>query len=317
EATTGGVGILLDAENIVIQARNDEACRLKDLAVLDLVIHQALSGIAEGSRLVRADAAVSVPPSGNCQGSQKRYGIPEDTVRIVQHLIDSRFTSVALVQQGADSADWQIYRSGLAMVADTRIDKVILCTCDGGEPFVKLVGCLLAAGKSVELIAYDKIARSMKDFPASHSLIFPAAHLASADLIEKEATVTADVKVNPTAPTAETLETIDGPHKKRTYVFQKILRKIANGSDDYNDPSHKKLRSEVWFLVRKMEKCQGAYFSQGQLIDLATRGLAKEISEEETKEIVFDLCEHSDLFSADNRFRINPKSALLKKLKPI
>lgn len=309
-ATIGGVGILLDAENIVIQARHDEACRLKDLAVLDLVIHQALSGIAKGSQLIRADAAVSVPLSGECRGSQKRYGIPKDTVRIVQHLIDCRFTSVALVQRGADSADWQIYRSGISMASDERIDKVILCTGDGGEPFVKLVGSLLAAGKSVELVAYDKISQSMKSFPASHSLIFPAVHLASAELVERSEMAQSGV-----APGVMT--TTDGPQGRRTHLFQEVLRKIADGSDDYNDPVHKKFRSVVWFLARAMPKERTRDFSQHRLIEMVARGLAKEISEPEAREIIFDLCKNSDLFAVDPRFALNEKSTLLKKLKPI
>ncbi|MDO8466938.1 MAG: hypothetical protein Q7S83_02230 [bacterium] len=345
-STLKGSVILMDVENLTIQARHDDGCSLTDVKVLNLAIDQADRIAGQFGPLIRADAALSAPKSvvhGESADIRKKpVAMRKDNSRMMQCLIDRDFTSVILVPQGKDSADLALCEIGLLMANDARVQGVVLCTGDGGEPFFKLVQALIVAGKLVHVISYDHIPQSLKNLNLPCSLLVSDVRLASAEPEEKEI----DSEAILLLPSCEVLEADPPPPEradgggiggvlacraasvKRPPSFRSVLRAVKECNADTSSETYAKLRDALWFLAKELprrmleeraKRVPGRdpeLLSPKYTIEVLEKGMKESLTSEEAKEIVFALEQCSDFFEPVKKFRFNPASDLLKQIKP-
>lgn len=337
ESSARGSVILMDVENLIIQAKRDERCELNAVSVLKSAISQADKIAAGFGPLIRADAALSSPKSGARAGdgsaSQRVAPIRKDNSRLTQCLIDSDFTSVILVPQGKDHADWALYEVGILVSKDPRVRGVVLCTGDGGEPFFKLVQALLSAGKLVHVVSYDRTPQSLKNLNLPSSLLVSDIRLESVEVEVAED----DSEAAPVAPSNESSakEDVGGvladraASIKRPPSFRSVIKAIKQSRADKESEIYKKLGSSMWFFIRELPKKIAEerakrvlgrdpdLLSPKYLIDILAAEMKGKLTGDEAREIVHALCEYSDFFELVKKYKQNPSCDLLRQVRPM
>ena len=171
----GKVGVLLDFENLVTAALNDEfiADPLERFRLVFSAIGARLIEIAEQhGTLKRAYLAFSRPKS---RGERREHAcITKEMVAGIQDLFQESPYTIISVVSSHNSADHELVRAGLSLVEDEDISTIVIGSGDGQDPFGKLFVSCVSNGKKIHVVVYDKKPHILRGDTIPHTATFLA-----------------------------------------------------------------------------------------------------------------------------------------------